>query len=323
MNDDCSYLGTYTDQTENFRQQLIAIGTILVVLCLPTIALNFAIWITVIATRHLHHPPYMIIANLALSDWLAGCISFPTYATICFMQSAGKDPCSISSVTTPIGYVLGIAAFLIVSFQAVERFIGVVYPFQYKVWVTSSMLIITSLVIWLILCSGVIFWVSSRNTQVFNIFIGAIIFIFSSVDIFCHYKIYLKTKKIEKKITNQAKSSSRVRVNRPKSESKVARVTAALMMSVFVCYGPLLGSSLYGSLPGEKAPESYYFLYWSWLFSLVNSIINPLIACTQLSVIRRTVFNSIINPLIACTQLSVIRRTVFSRLKLFAIGNNR
>ena len=291
MSDDCAYLGTFTDQNGNFRQQLIAIGTILAVLCFPTIAFNFVIWITIITKRQLHCPSYIIIANLALTDWLAGCISFPYYAAKCFMQSVGKDPCYMSSVTTPMGYVLSIATFLIVSFQAVERFTAVFYPFQYELRVTNCVIIIASLIIWLISCSGVIFWVTTRNTFVFNILVGAMIFTFASVDIFCYFKIYFATKKIEKQISDQARSSRRGEVNRPKSESKVARVTAMIMINVFVCYGPKFGSCLYEFiLPDKKSPGRYYLLYWSAVFALINSFINPLIACTQLSVIRKAMF---------------------------------
>ena len=278
------------DQTDNFRQQLIAIGTILVVLCLPTITINFLIWITIIAKRHLHHPSYMIIANLALSDWLAGCISFPFYAITCYMNIVGKDTCFIALVSTPISYALGIATFLIVSFQAVERFIAIIYPFNYERCITKFVVMAINLTIWFISCSAVVFWMLSRNTQVFNIFIGVIIFTFSSVNVFCYYKIYVETRKVEKEIANQARLSGEDEINRPKPESKVARVTAAIMINVFVCYSPLLGSSLYGSVQGEKVHESHYFRYWAWLLVSLNSFINPLIACTQLSVIRKAVF---------------------------------
>ena len=293
MSNECSHLGVYMDKDYSFRQQLIAIGTILVVLCLPTIALNFLIWITIIAKRHLHHPSYMIIANLALSDWLGGCISFPTYAAICFTQSASKDPCFISSVTTPIGYVLGISTFLIISFQAVERFVAVFYPFQYRRQVTKSLVIIISLTIWLISSGVVAFWMLSRKTQEFNILVGTMTFTFTAVDILCYYKIYAKTSKIEKQIKDQAKSSGGAKESRPKFESKVARVTALMMINAFVCHTPQVGSCLYRSLSSEKSPESHHFLYWSWLLALMNSVINPLIAYMQLSVIRKAVFSKV------------------------------
>ena len=279
------------DQSDSFRGQLTAIATMSAILSLPTIALNFVLLVTIVVRKHLHHPMYMIIANLALTDWLTGCISFPCYAAICFTQSVGKNPCFIASVTTPIAYVLGIATFLIISCQAVERFIAIFYPFQYKTWVTSSSIIITSLTIWLTSCIGVIFWVLSRNTLAFNFFIGVILLVFSPVNIFCHYKIYDQTRKIEKQISNQAKLSNGDKVHRPKSESKVARVTAMIMISVFVCYSPQLGFCLYDFFPGEKVPEGNHFLYWAWMFAKINSFINPLMTFRQLSVIRNAVFN--------------------------------
>ena len=115
--------------------------------------------------------------------------------------------------------------------------------------------------------------------------------VFSPVDIFCHYKIYDQTRKIEKQISNQAKLSNGDKVYGRKSESKVARVTATVMTNVFVCYTPQLEFCLYDFFPGEKAPESYYFLYWAWMLAMTNSFINPIIAYNQLSVIKKAIFN--------------------------------
>ena len=290
---DCSFLELNLQLNNSVRQQGMAIAIILVVLCLPTIVLNFLLWMTVIAKRHLQHPAYMIIANLALSDWLAGCISFPTYAVMCLMEYVSRDTCSIAFVAIPISYVLASATYLTVSFQAIERFIAVFYPFQYRIWVTRSVVMISSLVIWLVSCGGVICWTLSRSAIAFNIFIGTIILIVSSIDIFCYYKVYTKTKKIEKQIANQAKLSSGNQESRSKLESKVARVTAMAMINVFVCYTPQFGSSMYPPFSGKKSAAFSSFLYWSWVLLLMNSFINPLITYLQLTVIRKAVFGKI------------------------------
>ena len=232
----------------------------------------------------------MIIANLALTDLLAGCISLPCYSAMCIMQITGKDPCFMVHVSTPIVYILGVATFLITVFQAVERFIAIFYPFEYTTRFTNSAVIITSIVIWLVPCAGVIFWVLSRDTRSFNIILGVVLFTFTGVDIFCYVRIFLQTRKVETAIADQKRISGRDSERKPKTESKVARVTAMIMVNVLLCYTPQIGHSVYGLFPGEKPPESHYFLYWSWLFALVNSFINPLITFLQLSVIRNAAF---------------------------------
>ena len=290
MNTSCSFLGVYIDSTDSFKKQLIALATIYATMCLPTTILNFLIWTTVVAKRHLQHPVYIIIANLAITDWLAGCLIFPSYAAVCIMQSMGKDPCKIVIVATPTSFMLGTTTFLVISFQAVERYIAIFYPFQYKIRFTNSVIIITNVIIWIISCTSVLYWVLSRNTLMFNIFIVVLIFTFSSVDMFCYFKIYVQIKRIEKQIGIQAKISTEANTSRPKSESKVARVTAAILLTVLICYTPLFGCFLYASFTGEKSRESHYFLYWSALLALLNSFMNPVISCMQLSVIRKAVF---------------------------------
>ena len=293
MRTDCSFLEThaFTDQSDSFQQQLKAITIILVVLCLPTIVLNFLIWVTVIAKRHFHRPSYLIIANLALSDLLVGCISFPIYAVTCYMQSIGRDTCFIDFIVAPIAYTLGLATCLTVSFQAIERFIAIFYPFQYRTRVTKSVVIIINLIIWLVSCCAIIFWMLSRKTQVFNTFIGTIVSTFSLVDIFCYYKIFFKTKEIENQIANQANFTRGDKESRPRLESKVTRVTAMVLINVFLCHTPSFGYHLHSSLSRDKSIEGFYFLHWALMLGLVNSFINPLIAYLQLSVIRKAVFD--------------------------------
>ena len=178
----CSFLAVNENhQNDSFRRQLAAIATISVAFSLPTIALNFLIWITIVAKRHLHRPAYVIIANLALSDWLVGCISLPCYAVVCFTQSNDNNPCFIAYITIPTSYALGLATFLIVSFQAVERFIAIFYPFVYRMRFTNSVIVTASLMIWLISCSEALFWVLSRNTLAFIIITDQVGLIFCSM----------------------------------------------------------------------------------------------------------------------------------------------
>ena len=139
MSSCCSFLGLYVDQNDSFKRQLTATATILAILCLPTVSVNFLIWTTILVKRHLHKPSYVLIANLALTDWLAGCISFSGYVAVCIIQSIDNDPCFMWFFSCPIAYVLGIATFLIVSFQSVERFIAIFRPFKYHAKFTNSM----------------------------------------------------------------------------------------------------------------------------------------------------------------------------------------
>ena len=133
----------------------------------------------------------------------------------------------------------------------------------------------------------------SRDTMVLNISLGVLILSFSSVNILCYCKICLHTKQIEKQTSKQTKLSTGDKMRKPRAESKVARVTGMIMGSVLICYTPQFVCSFYELFPGEKSPESHYFLYWAWLFALVNSFINPFITCLQLSVIRKAVLSRI------------------------------
>ena len=198
-----------------------------------------------------------------------------------------EDPCSIAFVATPVLVVLGAATFFVISFQAVERYIAVFHPFHYKACFTTSIIIIINVIIWVISSSLILFWTLSRNFTVLSISLVVIAVTFTLVDIFCYLKIYMETKKVEKEIAVQVRIFSQ---GYTKSESKVARITAMFLISVFLRYLPLTGWCLYGSFVHEKSRQSHYFLYWSVLAALLNSFTNPVISCVQLSVIRNAVF---------------------------------
>ena len=204
----CSFLGIHNDQTQTFRGQLIALATIAAIMSFPIAALNFRIWTKVLVTRHLHHPAYIIIANLAITDWLAGCIGLPCFAGICVTQIGGDDPCKMAFTTIPALSLLGAATFSAVNLQALERYIAIFYPFFYKAWFTNSVIIIANVIMWLLSTSLTLFWVLSRNLTVYRILMVIIVVILISVDIFCYLKIYWETKKIEKHIAVQTSVSN-------------------------------------------------------------------------------------------------------------------
>ena len=129
----------------------------------------------------------------------------------------------------------------------------------------------------------------SRNLKVYRILIVLIVVTFLSFDIFCYSKIYWETKKIEKHIVIQTSVSGHT--SRPKSESRVARVTAMFLINVVLCYAPMAVYFLFGLFVDEKSHESKHLFYWSVLIIFLNSLTNPAISCVQLSVIRKSVFS--------------------------------
>ena len=238
-------------------------------------------------------PTYIIIANLALTDWLTGCISFPCNIAICILAITGRNPCKIASVVIPPGYILSIATLLTITFQAVERYVAIFYPFQYKARVTNSVVIIINVAIWIISCTSVLLSVLSSYPTVFLVLKSTGILLFSSLDIFIYLKIYLETKKIEGQIATHAQvpCNDETSTFKPESNSKVTRVTVMILVNVILCYTPVALCYLYGLYVKDTSYQSQYVLYWSLMLAVLNSFTNPIISCLQLSVIRKAVFS--------------------------------
>ena len=284
------------DNTDGFRAQLIALASLSTILCLPTVALNFRVFTTIVRKKHLHQPTYINIASIALTDWLVGCVSFPCITAICIMQSMDKNPCIVAVVSVPTSSALSITTFLVNSFQAVERYIAVFNPYQFKVRFTNSVVVAMNVTIWLFSFGAVLFWMLTGKFIVFSIFIGATLVMFSVVDVFCYFRIYRETKKVERQIAVQVKVSSEDETTLLKAESRVARVTAMILINVFFCYTPMCGCMIYRSLVDYEPIKAKYFSYWAALNVYLNSFTTPLISCLQLSVIRRAAFSRKAKP---------------------------
>ena len=90
------------------------------------------------------------------------------------------------------------------------------------------------------------------------------------------------------KVLQQQVLSSEDR-KKARSESKVAKATTILLLSVVICYSPLLFLELYVAFVNKNSELTGTVLYWAWLLALLNSSINPLIACRQLTILRKAV----------------------------------
>ena len=274
--------------TLSFKVSVFLIASILLVLFIPTVIWNFLVFRVITKNRELHQPPYLVIANLAISDCLTGCTTFLCYTTVCIKLGLGKDPCSVAIYGTLIGYLLGFVTYLTIAFQTTERFFAIFFPFVYRTNFTIRTVAFANSLIWLTSLSAVIYYGVTKNDKIFFGILGVTSFICMNINIYCYARIFLKTRNIEKQIRKQTMSVGDKRKLR--SESKVARVTAMILSTVLACYAPLLILELYVVFGGKKTLAISYLLYWGWLLALANSSINPVITCSQLSVLRRAIF---------------------------------
>eukprot|EP00112_Aurelia_sp_Birch-Aquarium-sp1_P020497 Seg5299.2 transcript_id=Seg5299.2/GoldUCD/mRNA.D3Y31 product=Rhodopsin protein_id=Seg5299.2/GoldUCD/D3Y31 len=289
MNLSCAFMGYAFENTNTYKVPLLIIASMLILIALPTFLINAAIILVIIRKRELHTPAYFIIANLAISDCLTGCTTCICYAIVNIQFVLGhEDPCSVAYVGTLIGYLLGLSSYNTITIQTVERYIAVFIPFWYHEKLTTRNIMIANASTWILSTIVVTIWLVTKNNEVFYGILGPVSLLCFCVTIFCYARIFREVKRIEKEMKSmQVFCSGEQR--RMHSESKVARATSIILLAVVICYTPLIFLEFYLAFIGKQTTFISVALYWGWFLALTSSFINPLIACRQLSVLKRNI----------------------------------
>ena len=288
MNLSCAFMGYAFENTNTYKVPLLIIAVILLLIALPTFIINGAIILVIIRKRELHTPAYFIIANLAISDCLAGCSTCICYAITNIQFVLGHDPCSVAYVGTMLGYILGISSYNTITIQTVERYIAVFIPFWYHEKLTTRNILIANTGTWIPSIILVTIWLVTKNNEVFYGILGPVSLVCFCVTIFCYARIFREVKRMEKEMKSQQVFCSEEQ-RRMHSESKVARATSIILIAVVTCYTPLIFLEFYLAFIGKQTTFISVALYWGWFLALTSSFINPLIACRQLSILKRNV----------------------------------
>ena len=267
---------------------LITIASILLITSLPTLLLNMCIVISILRKSELHTPSFIVIINLALSDCLSGCTVHISYAIICIRFASGYDACPVAYIGTPLSYVCVITSFYTITLQTVERYLAIFFPYWYHEKVTAKCISVAALSTWLPSIALVTYWMITEDNHIFHSIVGSLWVIFLFTTVICYVRIFCEVRRIEKDmmINQTASCDDRKKI---KSESKVARATLTILVVVLTCYSPGICIHFYFALFRESPKPSSLGYYWVWLLTTLNSFLNPLIACRQLTVLRRPV----------------------------------
>ena len=288
MNLSCSFLGYTFFDTYTYKVQLVTIATILALLAGPTVLLNGCIMRAIYSKRELHNSTYCIIANLALSDCLSGFAAYIFYALVCIIFASGHDACPVAMIGTTLSYILGITTYNTIALQTIDRYVAVFYPFWYHDNWTVRNSLIGNTITWLLSFSLVGLWLITENNKLFNGILGTFSMVCLCVNIFCYFRVFKEVRSLEKQMQELQIHSYEER-KKVRSESKVAKATAIILITVVICYTPLLFLEFYVIFFGRQTTFTAHALYWTWLLAMLSSLANPLISCRQLSVLRNAV----------------------------------
>ena len=268
----------------------ITIGTfaaILLLLSLPTIIVNVCIIHAIIHRRELQRPSFLLVANLALSDCLAGAITYTGLSTLFIRLLSGEELCQAVSVLAPLGYTFTAVTFLNSLFQILDRYFATFKPFKYSEMATKRRMIYACIVAWTVPFIMTATWFATGNKIYNQLFMLQGICIGLALEIICYTRIIREVKRMEATMNNMLRTVD----ENFKIESKITKATAMIVGVIVLSFLPSLVMTIWDMVVSDdkKGIVFVYANYTSWIFALLNSFLNPIISCTQLSVLRNAV----------------------------------
>lgn len=292
MNLSCSYLGITYINNGAYNVSLLLMTVLLSLLTIPTFTINLAIITVVIKKQIFHTPSFVIIANMAVSDLLCSCTTFILFPINSAYSLSGNDPCIIANIGVPLGYLFCATSFTSIVLQSIERYLAIFYPFWYYEKLTIHKMLLLDLSTWLLSSFLVALLMITKNKQLFYGILGATTLVLFVATIAVYIRIFREVKRMEKQSASQVVVSESN--DTPfKTESKVAKATAIILFTFAMCFAPNILLSLCTAIMGKTTYFADLTLYWFLFLTLINSSLNPLVVCRQLSILRRSVIDLI------------------------------
>ena len=286
MDLDCSHYGIRLKNETVFQDINETCSWINLILAVPTALVNASLIIALLMSSDRTKPCQLLLLNLAATDFLAGFANMPIQFVVFRFISLNKDPCNFANVTTPVGYVLGIASFITVSMIAVERYISIFHPFFHLSKLSSEKTAISVVILWVVSISVVIPSAASADDTILYSCVIFLVVVGTVVNIYCYFRILLRARKVRRQIQSEAARFGQQQSS--ERDKSLLRVGSLIVISMTICYTPIATNSL-ANLAGLKSEGIDYALCWAWTLAMVNSLINPIITCSFSPPIRRKI----------------------------------
>ena len=288
FSNNATYEGSHLHLTEKIG--LIIRIAISVVTCPFTIVLNISVILAVKKTPRLQSKPNILLACLAATDAFIGITAQPSYILFAAFQVSGinSQAQSIRSHWHDRALVAGISNSLLhLMLVTLERLIAIKFTICYPYIITEKNIKISVVSFWTIaLCT----WGMGYMTHHVVLYTAgpliACCLIFIAI---CYVILYRETLRHKERIKTEQVAQQEV--EHFLKENKALKTTVYVVGSLALCFLPgflVILSIKVDSLTLEKSDD---IVGWSRLFTMLNSLLNPLIYFWRDKEMRKLVSN--------------------------------
>ena len=258
-----------------FYGLLVAAVVLNLVVCPFTILLNALVMVAVKTKRRLQTHPNILLACLALTDFMAGLVLQPLHTTITIFLLQGKDFhdfCDMESAYTVLFVIFMSATVFHLFLISGERYLAIKHTFTHATVVTNARLIISSAVAWI--AAILLLLVSSYLAISLAIGIVAIISSTVLIQIF----VYKEARRHEKRIISEQLSvEAREKF---KQEKKALKLTTIIVVTIFFfiflpSFSIVITWHIFSETFSPDVKTSVRHV--SFVPTIINSVLNPVI----------------------------------------------
>ncbi|KAL3991582.1 son of sevenless [Sarotherodon galilaeus] len=127
----------------------IAVGVAILITYLLAVFANMANIMFIISDKRLHKPMYLLICNLAVVDimYTSSCSQTMTGVLLAGVNTISYVECLIQMCVFHLGTSM---ESFVLAFMALDRFIAIIYPFQYHSYLTNTRVLVLTFILWFI-----------------------------------------------------------------------------------------------------------------------------------------------------------------------------
>ena len=267
-----------------------------VVIGAPTVFSNVVLLISIYQNPNRNQlnqsPATLFVVNLSVSDLLLGiavtCGSL-SYNIALFNGTKTEDVQGLKIVITVVGILTSIVSSCTIAAMSLDRFLAVSSPLQYRARVTK-----TNVKIFLVVC-----WVYALLFSCLGLGVSRTVFIL----LYCHlhvsfpliilpvvyWKTYSALRSHNNRVGNLAGGRQTMDIVHRNRERKMISAFLLVLVLFYVTFLPQsIAQNMMVLQPSYLKAESFtYFLYTSYKFVSVNTILNPFIYAWRIPKYRR------------------------------------
>ena len=258
------------------------------ILAITTIFLNGLFMTALVKNRSLYTPSNAVLGCLSCSDLLVGIFSCFQVLILVLRKSGYAHGTVQLALFNALLLLIGLSC-LFITLVNLDRYFAICHPYKYLQYATSRLYVRISISS-CFLCSLVTI-IALVMDNIYRSYSAAVIFIITvcgilSILIFCNWKILKVIHRQRREIASLRRGAD-LDQSRFQSETKRYRIIALLVIIYVICKVP--PSTCYLLIfiwKGHSSTSMKIFSNISDVLLLLNSFLNPLVYCCNISVFR-------------------------------------